>query len=76
MPKKNCFAQSTWFHRFVPKEIAQRPQCAEKGWLGSDGFDTRTEDDASPFLIQRTETLLRLPSLQTNRENLGSATEL
>jgi hypothetical protein len=26
--------------------------------LGSDGFDTRPDDDASPLLIQRTVTLL------------------
>jgi hypothetical protein len=58
------------------KKLRSAPSALRRGGLGSDGFDTRPDDDTSPFLIQRTLTLLRFSSARKNHKNLGSATQL
>ena len=68
------------FHRgftvLYEKKLRRAPSALRRGGLGSDGFDSRPDDDASRFLIQRTLTLLRCSSARKIHNDLGSAKQL
>ena len=48
-------------------EIAQSFLALRRGGLGSNDFNTRPDDVVSPFIIQRTVTLLRFSSVETSQ---------
>ena len=63
-PKTNSSHSQHSFTGLCQKKLGRTPSAMRRVKFGSDGFDTRPDDEASPLLIQRTVTWLLFFSVQ------------